>query len=73
VWQLSFDDPWQVCLGAAQLGGDSDTIGAMAGAMAGARCGADAWPAAARQQVEAVNHLDVWRVADALLNVRHAL
>lgn len=72
VWQLFPDDPWQVCLAAATLGGDSDTIGAMAGAMAGARCGAGAWPAQAAKQVEAVNHLDVWRVADALLDVRHA-
>ena len=30
------DDPWQACLLAASLGGDSDTIAAMAGAVAGA-------------------------------------
>lgn len=70
VWALSPDDPWQVCLYAAQLGGDSDTIAAMAGAMAGSRCGAGAWPEAARRQVDTVNQLDLWHYADALLTLR---
>ena len=39
------DDPWLVVRAAASLGGDSDTIAAMAGAIAGAVAGADAFPA----------------------------
>ena len=36
VLALHPDDPWQACLTAASLGGDSDTIAVMAGAIAGA-------------------------------------
>jgi poly(ADP-ribose) glycohydrolase ARH3 len=39
------------------LGGDADTIGAMAGALAGALLGESAIPAAWRQRVEGVDHL----------------
>ncbi len=38
-------DPWRACLLAASLGGDCDTIAAMAGAVAGACHGAGAFPA----------------------------
>ena len=37
-------DPWQACLLAASLGGDCDTIAAMAGAIAGACHGVTAFP-----------------------------
>ena len=37
-------DPWRACLLAASLGGDCDTIAAMAGAIAGACTGAEAFP-----------------------------
>lgn len=37
-------DPWDAARHAASLGGDSDTIAAMAGAMVGASCGASAFP-----------------------------
>ena len=39
------DDPWRACLLAASLGGDCDTIAAMAGAVAGACHGVSAFPA----------------------------
>ena len=38
------DDPWRACLLAASLGGDCDTIAAMAGAIAGACHGLAAFP-----------------------------
>ena len=41
------DDPWRACLLAASLGGDCDTIAAMAGAVAGACHGVGAFPAGA--------------------------
>ncbi|HET7328893.1 MAG TPA: ADP-ribosylglycohydrolase family protein [Nocardioidaceae bacterium] len=63
-------DPWHGCLFAASLGGDADTIAAMAGAILGACHGASAFPVAAREVVEAVNDLDLVAVADDLLTLR---
>jgi poly(ADP-ribose) glycohydrolase ARH3 len=39
------DDPEEAIVTAVGMGGDTDTIGAMAGALAGARCGASTLPA----------------------------
>lgn len=64
------DDPWRVCRLAASLGGDCDTIAAMAGAVAGACHGRDAFPAEARATVATVNGLDLDATADALLALR---
>jgi len=47
------DDPWQACLLAASLGGDTDTIAAMAGAVAGASAGVTAFPAEAVAVIDA--------------------
>ena len=47
------DDPWQACLLAASLGGDTDTIAAMAGAVAGACAGVTAFPAEAIAVIDA--------------------
>jgi ADP-ribosylglycohydrolase len=44
VCTLATDDPWKVCLLAASLGGDCDTVAAMAGAIMGACHGASALP-----------------------------
>jgi len=70
---LADGDGWRACLAAATGGGDSDTIGAMAGAMAGATgC---AWPVDAIQTVMSVNHPeldDVDALVDGLLAVRAA-
>ncbi|HEX4441989.1 MAG TPA: ADP-ribosylglycohydrolase family protein [Galbitalea sp.] len=63
-------DPWAACLAAASLGGDSDTIAAMAGAMGGSLYGVDAFPAAGRRTVVEVNSLDLESVADQLLALR---
>jgi ADP-ribosylglycohydrolase len=47
------EDPWQACLLAASLGGDCDTIAAMAGAVAGACHGLGAFPAGALAVIDA--------------------
>jgi ADP-ribosylglycohydrolase len=47
------DDPWQACLLAASLGGDSDTIAAMTGAVSGACHGLEAFPPEARAVIDA--------------------
>jgi ADP-ribosylglycohydrolase len=63
-------DPWLACRIAASLGGDCDTIAAMAGAIAGACHGADAFPASARVTIETVNNLGLDDLARDLLRVR---
>jgi ADP-ribosylglycohydrolase len=63
-------EPWEGCLAAATLGGDSDTVAAMVGAMSGALYGVDAIPLEARQTVARVNSLDVESVVDGLLALR---
>ncbi|TXN32631.1 ADP-ribosylglycohydrolase family protein [Lacisediminihabitans profunda] len=64
------DDPWQACLAAASLGGDSDTVAAMVGAVAGATHGTAGFPAEARETVDRVNGLRLAQVVDALLELR---
>lgn len=61
-------DPWLACRTAASLGGDTDTIAAMAGAVGGA-CGG-AVPAEAVALVRAVNDLDLDALAAALVALR---
>ena len=70
ILSLFHDDPWQACLAAASLGGDSDTVAAMVGAMGGAICGVGAFPIEARQRVAEVNSLDFESVVDGLLALR---
>jgi ADP-ribosylglycohydrolase len=64
------DDPWLAVCAAASLGGDSDTIAAMAGAIGGSVHGVAAFPLAARNTVATVNGLDLETVAAALLELR---
>jgi ADP-ribosylglycohydrolase len=70
VLALYRDDPWRVCLAAASLGGDSDTIAAMAGAVGGAVFGVGGFPAEAVETVRQVNDLDFTPVAEGLLALR---
>jgi ADP-ribosylglycohydrolase len=58
-------DPWRACLLAASLGGDCDTIAAMAGAIAGAVAGVEAFPGDAIATIDAQG-LDLASLADAL-------
>jgi ADP-ribosylglycohydrolase len=63
------DDPWQACLLAASLGGDCDTIAAMAGAIAGACHGLRAFPARAVAVIDA-HGLDLAGLAGDLCALR---
>ncbi len=65
------DDPWQACLLAASLGGDCDTIAAMAGAVGGACHGLAAFPASAAETVDR-NGLRIGELAGQLLALRGA-
>lgn len=60
--------PWAAVCAAATLGGDSDTIGAIAGAIGGAVHGS--WPAHAVEPVLAANDLDLLPVVHGLLELR---
>ncbi len=63
------DDPWRACLLAASLGGDCDTIAAMAGAVSGACHGVDAFPADAIAVIDAQG-LGLAALADDLFSLR---
>ena len=63
------DDPWRACLLAASLGGDCDTIAAMAGAVAGACHGVDAFPPGAIATIDAQG-LSLATLADDLYALR---
>ncbi len=62
-------DPWRACLLAASLGGDCDTIAAIAGAIAGACHGLDAFPPEAIAVIDAQD-LDLAPLAGDLLALR---
>jgi len=61
--------PWQACLLAASLGGDCDTIAAMAGAVAGACSGVTAFPPEAIAVIDAQG-LGLTGLADDLYALR---
>jgi ADP-ribosylglycohydrolase len=63
------DDPWQACLLAASLGGDCDTIAAMAGAIGGAVHGLAAFPRPAVEVIDAQGYA-LADLADSLLELR---
>jgi ADP-ribosylglycohydrolase len=65
-------DPWETLCTAASLGGDTDTIAAMAGAVLGAVHGPSAWPDGAADQVERVNDLRFDDVVAPLMALRPA-
>jgi ADP-ribosylglycohydrolase len=62
-------DPWRACLLAASLGGDCDTIAAMAGAISGACAGVQAFPPEALAVIDAQG-LGLAELADDLLALR---
>ncbi|MEU5930111.1 ADP-ribosylglycohydrolase family protein [Streptomyces antimycoticus] len=70
VLALAEGEPWRACLLAANLGGDCDTIGAIAGAVAGAVSGASGLPDEALATLRSVNGLDLEPLATALLALR---
>ena len=64
--------PFEGLCCAASLGGDTDTIGAMAGAVLGATHGMSAFPEHALETVAAVNDLPLSRLAHQLFDLRSA-
>jgi ADP-ribosylglycohydrolase len=65
-------DPWLACRLAASLGGDCDTVAAIAGAILGA-CHGQAFPRHAVEALNAANpDLELPTLADDLLALRHA-
>jgi len=67
---LGRDEPFETLCLAASLGGDTDTVAAMAGAVLGALHGPRAFPLAAVEQVRDVNRLDLAPLARRLLALR---
>lgn len=68
---LAPNDPWLVCRLAASVGGDCDTVAAMAGAIMGACHGAAAFPPEAVDQLQRANpDLKLEALADDLLALR---
>jgi len=67
---LAGGDPWKVTLMAANVGGDTDTIGSIAGAMAGACSGISAFPQHALPTILSVNSLPLKAVARDLIQLR---
>jgi ADP-ribosylglycohydrolase len=63
-------DPWETLCKAASIGGDTDTIAAMAGAVLGAVHGPAAWPDSAVSTVTTVNDLRLEPLVDGLLALR---
>ena len=66
---LAEGDPMRAVRYAANIGGDTDTIGAIAGAICGALAGIDAIDRTLLAEVELVNKLDLAAVAEGLLRV----
>lgn len=64
------DEPVKALYAAASLGGDTDTMAAMAGGMLGAACGPDAFPADQVATVRDVSHLDLEPIAARLVALR---
>ena len=67
---LARDPSPRALLEAANLGGDTDTIGAIAGAILGASLGVEVFDGYGLAQVEQVSQLDLPSVATALLALR---
>lgn len=70
IVRLAGGDPWRAAVLAANVGDDTDTIGAIACGMAAACAGMAMLPAGPLAQVIAVNGLDLRPLAEGLLALR---
>ncbi|MEQ9883059.1 ADP-ribosylglycohydrolase family protein [Pectobacterium brasiliense] len=70
--ELAQTDPNRCAILCANLGGDTDTIGAMATAICGALHGVTAIDAALKQELDDINQLDFCRYASLLQQYRSA-
>ena len=71
IVRIAGDDPWQAALIAANIGDDTDTIGAIAAGMAAACRGVASIPTDALAHLRAVNTLPMEELAAGLLEIRH--
>jgi len=69
IFGVAGGDPSQAILLAANLGGDSDTIAAIAGALGGAFMGPSAIPEDWKETVQKVNQLDLGPIAQSLVDL----
>ncbi len=69
ILKMSGGDPVETVRIAANLGGDCDTIGAIAGSMAGAIRGAKAFPAAWAATLENVNNINFEHYTEKLYHI----
>lgn len=69
--ELAETDPNRCAMLCANLGGDTDTIGAMATAICGALNGIDSIDAELKQQLDRANQLDFTRYSQAFARLRH--
>lgn len=67
---LARDPSPQALMDAANIGGDTDTIGAIAGAILGAALGVEVLPTDSLSKIEEVSHLGLSTVARELLELR---
>ncbi|MCL5074346.1 MAG: ADP-ribosylglycohydrolase family protein [Chloroflexi bacterium] len=67
LFVLAEGDPLKTVLYAANMGGDCDTIGAIAGGIAGAFTGVGAFPGEYIELIEEVNNLNLRQLAQQLL------
>jgi len=70
VLKLAEGDAWKAAVIAANLGGDTDTIGAIAGSMAGACAGYDSLPADRIEGLVGIDLHAVSQLAGALVHAR---
>lgn len=68
--ELAHTDPKRCAILCANLGGDTDTIGAMATAICGALHGVGAIDPVLKQELDAVNQLDFTHYASGLMRLR---
>jgi ADP-ribosylglycohydrolase len=71
IVRLAHNDPWQAAVLSANIGGDTDTIGAIACGMASACSGLSSLPKAGVDFVVSVNGLNLAPVVNGLLDIRN--
>lgn len=72
ILRIAEGDPWRAAVLSSNIGGDTDTIGAISCCMASAVSGLAAIPGHAIETVTTINALEIEPIADALLKIRHS-
>lgn len=73
IFRLASGDTWRAAIMAANIGGDTDTIGAMACSMTGAISGMSSLPRDRIDKLEAGNDIDFSEIATQLYGIRRIL